>query len=145
MIAIDTNVLIYAHRGKTGLHHAALAQLIQLSEGDAPSALPVFCVAEFFRVVTHRQVFNPPSTSKAATDFIDALRSSPTCRIALPGDEFVDQLRTVLLKSQARGNLAFDAQIAVLCREHGISSVLTNDRDFERVEGLMPVYLNADT
>ena len=28
------------------------------------------------------------------------------------------------------------AQIAVLCQEHGIDSVLTNDRDFERFVGL---------
>ena len=30
----------------------------------------------------------------------------------------------------------FDAQIAALCLEHGIDSVLTNDRDFGRFEPL---------
>ncbi len=35
----------------------------------------------------------------------------------------------------------FDAQIAALCREHGISAILTNDRDFERFDGLDARYL----
>ena len=30
----------------------------------------------------------------------------------------------------------FDAQIAALCLQHGIDTVLTNDRDFERFGSL---------
>jgi predicted nucleic acid-binding protein len=30
------------------------------------------------------------------------------------------------------GNLVYDAQIAAVCREHGVTEILTNDRDFER-------------
>ena len=36
----------------------------------------------------------------------------------------------------------FDAQIAALCREHGIDTILTNDRDFERFEPLQVRRLN---
>ncbi len=35
----------------------------------------------------------------------------------------------------------FDAQIAALCREHGINTILTNDRDFERFDHLRAHYL----
>ena len=31
--------------------------------------------------------------------------------------------------------------MAALCREHGISAILTNDRDFARFEGLEARYL----
>ena len=62
MIAIDTNILVYAHRSETDLHSAATAELVALAEGVAPWGLPIFCVTEFMRVVTHRRVFNPPST-----------------------------------------------------------------------------------
>ena len=34
--------------------------------------------------------------------------------------------------ADARGNLAFDAQIAAVCVEHGAVSLLTLDRDFSR-------------
>ena len=29
MIAVDTNILVYAHRGETDLHAAATAELVQ--------------------------------------------------------------------------------------------------------------------
>ena len=42
MIAVDTNVLIYAHRRETDLNAAATAELVRLAEGTEPWALPVF-------------------------------------------------------------------------------------------------------
>ena len=39
-------------------------------------------------------------------------------------------------QADARGNLAFDAQIAALCLEHGVGEILTLDRDFTRFPGL---------
>lgn len=141
MIAVDTGILVCAHRGETDLHVPARDALKTICEGDDPWALPIFCITEFFRVVTHRRVFNPPSSVKAATDFIDAVRHAPTCRIAAPSNHYPDQLIMVLGKSHARGNLVFNAQLVALCREHGIRSLLTNDRDFQRFEDLEPVFL----
>lgn len=42
------------------------------------------------------------------------------------------------LESGATGNLAFDAHIAAVCLEHGVTEILTSDRDFEGFEGLKP-------
>ena len=141
MTAVDTNVLIYAHRRETDLHATAARELLGLAEGTAPWGLPVFCIAEFLRVVTHRRVFNPPSRLSRAIEFLDNLLSSPSCRILRPGAGFVDLLTSSARRADARGNLMFDAQIAALCREHGIAGILTNDRDFERFEHLRPRYL----
>ncbi len=33
MIAIDTNVLVYAHRAETALHQAATRRLVAMAEG----------------------------------------------------------------------------------------------------------------
>ena len=134
MIAVDTNILVYAHRSETGLHAAAAAELVALAEGVAPWGLPVFCITEFMRVVTHRRVFSPPSTVSQALDFLDDVVASPVCRVVRPGPEFLDFLAEAARRADARGSLMFDAQIAALCREHGIAAVLTNDRDFERFE-----------
>jgi predicted nucleic acid-binding protein len=35
----------------------------------------------------------------------------------------------------SRGNIAFDAQIAAVCREHRVTRLLTLDRDFSRFSG----------
>ncbi len=142
MIAVDTNVLIYAHRGETAWHEAAQARLVGLAEGRARWGLPVFCVAEFMRVVTHGRVFNPPSSLSQAAAFIENLVAAPTCEVVRPGAAFLDLLMDTARQSDARGNLMFDAQIAALCQEHGIDTVLTNDRDFGRFDGLRVETLN---
>ncbi|HKI75479.1 MAG TPA: TA system VapC family ribonuclease toxin [Pseudomonadales bacterium] len=145
MIAIDTNVLVYGHRGETDQHETALKRLTLLCEGIEPWALPLPCVSEFFRVVTHPRVFNPPSRLSEALDFVASLLDAPSCRILSPGHGYLDHFFTVLQNADARGNLVFDAQIVALCREHGVSKVLTNDRDFERFEGISVDYLQTSS
>lgn len=142
MIAVDTNVLIHAHRSESAWHMAARARLVSLAEGPARWGLPVFCVAEFMRVVTHGRVFNPPSSVSQAAGFIENLVAAPTCELVRPATEFLDLLMETARQSDARGNLMFDAQIAALCQEHGIDTVLTNDRDFGRFDGLRVETLN---
>ena len=132
MIAVDSNILIYAHRTETDSHRAAVAELVRLAEGPEPWALPVFCIPEFLRVVTHRRVFHPPSTVTQAFGFLRRLLASPSCLVLRPGPRFVELLRETVEQADARGNLIFDAQIAALCREHAVSTVLTRDHDFRR-------------
>jgi hypothetical protein len=138
MIAVDTNVLVYAHRGETRQHHEALAKLQELAEGDRPWALPVFCLAEFVRICTHLRVFTPPTELATALEFLDRLLESPSLRLLLPSPAFPGAFRKASESGGVRGNLAFDAQIAALCLEHGIRDLLTADRDFARFPGLRP-------
>ena len=143
MIAVDTNILIYAHRGETELHGEAASRLVALAEGAERWALPVFCVTEFMRLVTHRRVFNPPSTVAQATAFIETIADAPSCEVVQPGPEFLELLIAVRSPGRfARQPVMFDAQIPALCREHGIGTILTNDRDFERFEPLQVRHLN---
>ena len=141
MIAVDTNVLVYAHRAESEEHEVALRRLTDLCENNQPWALPVPCLSEFFRVVTHPKVFNPPSKLDDALNFIRSVTNAPSCRLLKPSKHYLDQLFTVLREADARGNLVFDAQIVALCREHGIATVLTNDRGFERFRGISIDYL----
>lgn len=137
MIAVDTNILIHADRREMPLHSEALAALRQLAEGPKAWALPIFCVGEFLRVVSHRRVFDPPTPILEALTSIDALLESPSVRLLTPGPRFLPLLNDVIRKSNATGNLVFDAQIAAVCLEHGASTLLTEDRDFSRFEGIV--------
>ena len=59
-------------------------------------------------------------------------------------DHLVDD-RVVLLpvhEADARGNLAFDAQIAAVCQERGATRLLTLDRDFARFQGIRVIALD---
>lgn len=128
--------MIYAHRAESELHEAAASRLVALCEGVERWALPVFCVTEFMRVVTHMRVFNPPSTVAKAAEFIESVAAAPSCEVIQPGAEFLQRLLATAREMDSRGNLMFYAQIAAVCWEHGIDGILTNDSDFARFEAL---------
>lgn len=136
MIAVDTNILVYAHRAGVPQHEDAVRVLRDLAGGQRPWALPFPCIGQFLRVVTH-PVFRPqPTTMASALRNVDALLASPMTRVLLPTDRHVPILREVLLESGALGGDVFDAQIAALCLEHGVEEILTADRGFRRFAGL---------
>jgi toxin-antitoxin system PIN domain toxin len=132
MIAVDTNILIYAHREELPLHRKARARLIELAEGDALWGIPVFCLAEFVRVVTHPRLFDPPYGVDEACRALDRVLESPSLRLLQPGARFWSLFVEAAREANAAGNLVFDAQLVAVCRENGVSALLTEDRDFAR-------------
>lgn len=135
MIAVDTNVLVYAHREETAHHEAARARLVELAEGREQWAIPVFCAAEFLRVVTHRRIFKPPFTALRATEALGRILEAPSLRVLMPDERYTRLLLEVIRDADASGNLVFDAQIVALCRSAGVSVLLSEDRDFDRFPG----------
>lgn len=132
MIALDTNILVFAHIRHSPWHEKALRCITDLAQGDGPWGLPVFCLGEFVRVVTHPRLLDSPSTLNQALQALDGLLESPTLRLLSPGARYPAILLRELRSADARGNLAFDAQIAAVCLEHGVAHLLTHDRDFAR-------------
>ncbi len=59
MIAVDTNILVYAHRKDSPLHISAAAAIQRLAEGTAPWAIPWPCLHEFLSVTTNLKIFKP--------------------------------------------------------------------------------------
>lgn len=141
MIAVDTNVLVYAHREELPQHRQARARLIALAEGPARWAIPVFCLGEFLRVVTHPRLFHPPFEIEEACQALDRVLGSPSVVVLTPGERFWPLLSRATNDASAVGNLVFDALIVALCREAGVSALLTEDRDFDRFPRFSTVHL----
>ncbi|MGH3979007.1 MAG: TA system VapC family ribonuclease toxin [Pseudonocardiaceae bacterium] len=142
MIAVDTNILIYANRAELPLHSVARNRLTELAEGSAPWALPVVVAWGFVRIVT-QPIFDPPTPMGQAIEFLDRLLASPVVRVLGPGARHWELLRTVLDEAQARGGLVTDAVIVALCKEHGVDTVLSNDRDFHRFPNVRILRLDS--
>jgi toxin-antitoxin system PIN domain toxin len=136
LIALDTNILVYARRAESAHHEAALDLLTKLAEGTEPWALPWPCVYEFLRVVTHPRVFDPPSDLEAVLDDLDVLFDSPSLTMLGEGPVHGAHLLGMMSEGKAVGNLAHDAHIAALVREHGVRELWTTDRDFARFPGI---------
>ena len=132
MIAVDTNVLVHAHRKESPKHEEARRRVVALAERSL--GIPVFCLGEFLRVVTHPRIANSHSADEAC-EAMQRLLASPNVELLLPGHRFPDLLADAVREADAIGNLVFDAQIVALCREAGVRALLTEDRDFDRFPG----------
>jgi predicted nucleic acid-binding protein len=53
MIAVDTNILVYAHREDAPFHQSAAQRVAALAEGRTAWAIPWPCIHEFLAIVTH--------------------------------------------------------------------------------------------
>jgi toxin-antitoxin system PIN domain toxin len=136
VIALDTNLLVYAHREDSPWHTMAAACVAALAEGRAGWALPWPCLHEFLAIVTHSRIYNPPTPLARALDQIDAWLESPS--VVLLGEEhtYWATLRPLVIAGRATGPLVHDARVAALCRLHGVSELWTADRDFSRFPDL---------
>jgi toxin-antitoxin system PIN domain toxin len=129
-------VLVAAHRQELANHAACKNFLADLASGTDPWGLPVFCLGEFLRVVTHNRVFDPPTSIDQALQALEGLLASPSVRLLAPGARYAPNLMAAVRDAKAKGNLVFDAQIAAVCREHGALDLATFDRDFDRFRAI---------
>ena len=131
MIAVDTNLLVYAHRGESRVHEPALATMRRLAEGDDAWAIPWPCCYEFLSVVTNRRIWKDrASTVEEAWSQLDAWTSSPSSRLLGETGDFLDLLGGFVQRPRVHGPVVHDARIAALCVAHGAETLLTRDRDF---------------
>ena len=139
MKAVDTNVLVYAEITSSPHHQTAIAVLRSLADGRAPWAIPWPCLYEFLRVVTHPRVYHPPVPAARALEDLRAILSSPSLVLLSETSRHADMCVAVVQASGVSGNLMHPAHIAALCLEHGVSELMTGDRDFGRFAGLKVV------
>ena len=139
MIAVDTNILVYAHRQDSPFHEPAERRIAQLAEGSATWSIPWPCVHEFLAIVTHPRIFAPPTPLPHALDQVDAWLASPTLvLLAESGDHWLE-LRALLARGRIAGPQVHDARIVALCRQHGVRELWSADRDFNRFAGFAVV------
>ncbi len=136
MRAIDTNVLVFAEIISSPQHVRAREVLRNLGEGAAAWAIPWPCVYEFLRVVTHPRVYHPPVPMDLALRDLRAVLGSPSLVLLAETPRHAEVMDAVMRDSGVAGNLIHDAHIAALCLEHGVSEIITGDRDFRRFTGL---------
>lgn len=132
MIAVDTNLLVFAHRRDSPQHQKAAAVLRTLCEGRGAWALPWPCIHEFYSVVTHPRIYVPPSTAEQAISQIEAWLTSPVVSLLTESASHWDHLKPLLTEGWVIGPRVHDARIAALCLQHGTRELLTFDRDFSR-------------
>jgi toxin-antitoxin system PIN domain toxin len=139
MIAVDTNILVYAHREDSPFHEIAFQRLAELAEGSATWAIPWPCVHEFLAIVTHPRIYAPPTPLGDALNQVDAWLESPRLTLLTESQFHWQTLKGVLEAGHVSGAHVHDARVAALCRQHGVRELWSADRGFGRFTGLKVV------
>lgn len=131
MLAVDTNVLVYAHRREPPEHSTALELLRSLAAGSESWAIAWPSVYEFHSVVTNPKIWKQAASSPdQAWAQLAAWFAAPTLRVLSEPEGFASVLSGFARRSRVRGPVIHDARIAALCVVHGVNKLLTRDRDF---------------
>jgi hypothetical protein len=136
MIAVDTNVLVYAHREDSEWHVAAERLVRGLAEGAAGWAIPWPCVHEFLAITTHPRIFRTPTPLSGALDQLDAWFESPSLVTLAEDAGYWSVLRTLVGQARVSGPRVHDARIAALCISHAVAELWSADRDFSMFPSL---------
>jgi toxin-antitoxin system PIN domain toxin len=130
MIAVDSNILVYAHREESEWHDPAERLVRELAEGATGWAIPWPCVHEFLAITTHSRIFRTPTPLAAALDQVDAWFESPSVVTLAEDAGYWATLRTLVAQARVDGPRIHDARVAALCLSHGVRELWTADRDF---------------
>lgn len=132
MIAVDTNILVYAHRADADWHERAKARMAELAQGRSRWGLPWPCVHEFLVIASHPAIYDPPSTIGEAASQVDAWLESPMAVLLTETELYWSMLKSQLRTARSGGLIVHDACVAALCMAHGVTEFWTADRDFSR-------------
>ena len=137
MIAVDTNILVYAHRRDAEWHEPAFRSLALLAESQEPWGLPWPCIHEFLAIVTHPRIYNPPTPAGKALAQVEIWMESPSLRLLGELKGHWKELKETLTAGRISGGAVHDARVAAICREHGVRELWSAGRDFTRFSGLV--------
>ena len=136
MIAVDTNLLVYAHRGAVPEHRAAREALERASRDRRGWGTAVGCVAEFWSVVTHTRATGRPSEPDEARRFLRSLVEEGGLELWSPGPGFGARLVQMASELRISGARIFDLQIALTVFDNGAIEIWSHDRNFASFPGL---------
>ena len=137
MIAVDTNLLVYAHRRESTFHDKAHQAMTMLASSGSAWAIPWPCLHEFYGVVTNVRAFKPASTITEASAQLSAWLASPSLVLLHESANHWAELHKLLIAGRVIGGQVHDARIAAICIEHGVREFWSADRDFNRFPSLM--------
>jgi toxin-antitoxin system PIN domain toxin len=139
MIAVDTNILIHAHRKASPSFEEAFSAIRRLAESSAPWAIPWPCLHEFLGIATHPRVFAPASTLDEAIQQVEIWMQSLSLRVIGESPDHWEELCAIARAGKIAGPKVHDARIAAICIGHGVREFWTADRDFSRFPSLKAV------
>jgi len=136
-LALDTNILIYAHFEQYPEHASSREFLKTLLTKPDTFYLGWQVYYEYLRLATHPRLHKIPLTSKRAAEDMKTYLNDPRCRILTETESHQKTIEEILKKlPSGRGNFLHDCHYAALLKEHAIDTIVTADTDFKKFDFL---------
>ncbi len=137
MLAIDTNILVYAHFDRYPQHEKARAFVEEQLLAGNDWCLGWQIYYEYLRIVTHPRVHEKPLTLAKAMADLEPYLSSPSCQVLTHSPQHHQVLAALSQRfGTVSGNHIHDFHYAALLFEHGVKRIATADADFRRFDFL---------
>jgi uncharacterized protein len=139
MTAVDTNILIYAHRADSEWHGPARLAMEGLAAAESLWGIPWHCIHEFLGIVTRPGIYDPPTTLERALFQVNIWMDCPNFRLLSETASYWGIFETVLTEGKLKGPQVHDARIYATCLANGVRTLWSADRGFSRMRGLRVV------
>lgn len=136
MIAVDTNILVYAHRLDSPFNEAAHQLILSLAAAADRWSVAWPSIHEFVGLTTHPKIYPDPSPMPRALAQVQAWLDSGNLVLLGETAGTFDILREQLAAGGVVGPRVHDAKIAAICLAHRVAELWTADRDFSRFPAL---------
>ena len=137
MIAVDTNILVYAYRPDYGTQHEPARSALQgLLDGPRAWGIPWPCVHEFLANVTNSRIYKQPAAPSAALKAVSVWMQTDNFSVLGETSTHFETLRDLIESASVLGPQIHDARIAAICLDHGVAELWTADRDFQKFPSL---------
>lgn len=136
--AVDTNLLVYAHRAGCAECEAAQRAIERAAADPDGWCIPLPCLFEFWSVVTHPSSAGGATPPALAARFVRSLAAAGGA-VLQPGERFAERCFEASVRLGVRGPRVLDLQIGLMCLEAGVTEFWTRDAGFVALPGLKVV------
>ena len=132
MISVDTNVLLYAFRGFEPDHQVAKQTLETLLTQKESVAFTDIVINEFIANATNKRLRVPVTSVERAVKQVQNWLSAPNVQVIRNSPQSFNTFVKLCERTGRTGQEIYDAQIAAICIDNGVTEFITNDRGFEK-------------
>jgi uncharacterized protein len=132
MISIDSNILLYAVRAFEPNHDVAKNLLDTVLSQKESVAFTDIAINEFIANASNKRLSVPVTSVEQAVSQVNNWLSAPNVTVIRNSPQSFKTFVKLCERTGRTGQEIYDAQIAAICIDNGVTEFITNDRGFEQ-------------
>lgn len=132
MISVDSNIMLYAVRSFEPNHAEAKNLLDTILSQKESVAFTDIAINEFIANATNKRLSVPVASIEQAVSQVKNWLSAPNVKVIRNSPQSFNTFVKLCERTGRTGQEIYDAQIAAICIDNGVTEFITNDKGFEQ-------------